>query len=171
MEAEKEPHLAEIKKLPKNKTYVKTWQEFTNRGMELLVDNPTASRFVLKYIPRTRKFILKVTDDIQFVMKKCKEDVSILIVRNYKIFKSLPYSLEGLSPTKHRKKLKNRPKRSVREIRRRKTRRRNDTSSFICHFNSLVCLGQFNYDKDKSCIERYVVWIINQRRRKECLCP
>jgi len=40
--------------------------------MEILVENPTQSRFTLKYLPKIHKFVLKVTDDDLMVMKKCK---------------------------------------------------------------------------------------------------
>lgn len=40
------------------------------------MENPTQSRFMFKYLPKTHKFILKVTDDDLMVMKKCKAEVS-----------------------------------------------------------------------------------------------
>ena len=71
MEPENEP-VPKAKKIVKSSPFVHTWEDFTNKSMELLVYNPTASRFVLKYVPKTHKFILKVTDGDQTVMKKCK---------------------------------------------------------------------------------------------------
>jgi hypothetical protein len=56
--------------------------------MELLVENPTASKFMMKYIPKTHKFILKVTDGYQIVMKKCKAEVNFLLFRNLRRSKS-----------------------------------------------------------------------------------
>lgn len=50
--------------------------------MELLVDNPTTAKFVFKYVPKTHKFVLKVTDGQQLVMKKCKGDVTVYSHRN-----------------------------------------------------------------------------------------
>ena len=72
MEAENEPQPNKFKKAPKFGTYINNWEQFTNKAMDLLVYNPTASKFVLKYLPKTHKFILKVTDGDQIVMKKCK---------------------------------------------------------------------------------------------------
>lgn len=58
---------------------VRSWQEFTDRAMDLLIENPTQSKFVLKYVPKTHKFVLKVSDGSRLVMRKCKGDVPLLL--------------------------------------------------------------------------------------------
>lgn len=54
----------------KVKTYAKSWKEFLDRAMEIIIDNPTTSRYVLKYIPNKNSFLIKVTDGRKIVMKK-----------------------------------------------------------------------------------------------------
>jgi hypothetical protein len=72
---------AEIEKDPNapktNKTHLlaHSWQEFTERALDLLADSPTLAKFTIKYIPKTHKFILKVGDGSRLVMRKCTGDV------------------------------------------------------------------------------------------------
>ena len=54
----------------KIKTYAKSWKEFLDRAMEILIENPTTSRYVLKYIPEKNMFLIKITDGHKIVMKK-----------------------------------------------------------------------------------------------------
>lgn len=39
--------------------------------MPVLVDNPTISRYTIKFVPKNNEFVLKVTDGVRIVMKKC----------------------------------------------------------------------------------------------------
>lgn len=71
MQEESDNVLSTGTKVKVNHTVVKTWQEFIDRAMDLLVENPTISKFVIKFIPKTRKFVLKVTDGNRIVIKKC----------------------------------------------------------------------------------------------------
>lgn len=57
----------------------RTWQEFTDRAMDLLIESPTHSKFVLKYLPKLHKFALKVTDGSRIVIRKCKAEVDIFV--------------------------------------------------------------------------------------------
>ena len=54
----------------KLKTYAKTWKQFLDRAMEILIENPTTSRYVLKYLPDKNTFLIKITDGQKIVMKK-----------------------------------------------------------------------------------------------------
>lgn len=42
--------------------------------MEILVQNPTFSKYTLKYDPKSHRFVLKVTDGNKIVLKKCNPD-------------------------------------------------------------------------------------------------
>lgn len=53
-------------------SYSKTWNDFIDRAMPLLVDNPTQTRYTIKFLARRNIFVLKVTDGGKIVMKKCK---------------------------------------------------------------------------------------------------
>jgi hypothetical protein len=74
MEAELEPNSAQMQGSKTRKTHVlaHSWQEFTDRAMDLIIENPTQAKFVLKYVPKLHKFVLKVTDGTRIVMRKCK---------------------------------------------------------------------------------------------------
>lgn len=50
--------------------------------MDLIVENPTQSKYVLKYLPKTHKFVLKVTDGNRLIMRKCKEEVFYSLYSN-----------------------------------------------------------------------------------------
>lgn len=74
MEAEPEANPVPQGGARSKKTHVLTrsWQEFTDRAMDLLIENPTQAKFVLKYVPKLHKFVLKVTDGTRIVMRKCR---------------------------------------------------------------------------------------------------
>ncbi len=112
--------------------------------MELLVDNPTTARYVLKYVPKTHKFLLKITDGQQIVMKKCKGEVSLISFRNQIRFKSSPFWQEEHSRMNSTKKLKNKFKMSKKEIKRKNIKRKDDIHSLICHHHSFI---QKNYSQ------------------------
>jgi hypothetical protein len=101
--------------------------------MELLVYDPTASWFVLKYIPKTHKFILKVTNGEHIVMKKCRAEVGVRLCRNSTRSKSSPFWPEGPSPMRQSRRWR-RPSRTERKAtRRRRLRRKTNDRSINCH--------------------------------------
>jgi hypothetical protein len=75
MEAEPEPVQIPGSKSKKTHVLARNWQEFTDRAMDLIIENPTQAKFVLKYVPKLHKFVLKVTDGSRIVMRKCKGEV------------------------------------------------------------------------------------------------
>lgn len=79
---------------------VRNWQEFTDRAIDLLIENPTQSKFVLKYMPKLHKFVLKVTDGTRLVMRKCDGNVLNSLFRNFSKFRNLSPLLDVPSPMK-----------------------------------------------------------------------
>lgn len=41
-----------------------------DKAMSIVVQNPTETRYVMKYKPKSNQFILKVTDNRKIAMKK-----------------------------------------------------------------------------------------------------
>ena len=107
--------------------------------MELLVENPTASKFVLKYIPKTHKFILKVTDGYQIVLKKCKAEVKLLLFRSLKRSKSSLSTPDVHLRTRATRRQSRWLSRTRRMATRRRTKRKGDTATH------LFILNHFSY--------------------------
>lgn len=42
--------------------------------MNILVENPAVAKFVMKYVVKNHRFLLKVTDGDRMVIKKCNAD-------------------------------------------------------------------------------------------------
>ena len=56
----------------KQPTYLKSWDDFIDRAMQILVDQPVLARCVIKYVPRRNEFVLKVTDGKAIAMKRAE---------------------------------------------------------------------------------------------------
>ncbi|KAL0274314.1 UNVERIFIED_CONTAM: hypothetical protein PYX00_006767 [Menopon gallinae] len=51
-------------------TYLKSWEEFQRAGERLYLQNPSKTRYVMKYVHKDGQLIVKLTDDVQCLQYK-----------------------------------------------------------------------------------------------------